>query len=280
MAAAYGLVVMDLDGTLVPHRAHGGWGADMVIPPVLVKTLDDLQASGIPVVVATGRPVWAALPIVRQLPESDLLWLVASDGAYTHRLRDPSGATCLTLSPERAVAAISSLAASAEFAVEFGTEGYVHTPGFAQDFPSTFIRSADVSELAQIRTTRLIGRLTPASQESGESGEPGAHLEHARQALRELDGDGLRYTVFDNGWIDVVAAAATKESMAATIAAHHGVAAPRVLVAGDGDNDLGMIRWGGLSIAMAHAPLHVRDAAGHVAGSPEELAALLVELHQ
>ena len=48
----------------------------------------------------------------------------------------------------------------------------------------------------------------------------------------------------------------------------------RVLVMGDGRNDVGMFRWalekGGRAIAMAQGPQEVRDAAGEITLSVQE----------
>ena len=60
-----------------------------------------------------------------------------------------------------------------------------------------------------------------------------------------------------------------------------GLDAARVLVAGDGRNDIGMFGWartgGGRAVAMGQAPAEVKDAAGEVTADVEQggLAAAL-----
>jgi hydroxymethylpyrimidine pyrophosphatase-like HAD family hydrolase len=65
----------------------------------------------------------------------------------------------------------------------------------------------------------------------------------------------------------VTASGVSKLSAARHLAAHSGLAdLARVAMAGDGDNDLELIRAAGLGIAMGNAPEHVRAVADRVVG--------------
>jgi hypothetical protein len=69
----------------------------------------------------------------------------------------------------------------------------------------------------------------------------------------------------------VTASGVSKLSAARHLATHYGLAdLARVAMAGDGDNDLELIRAAGLGIAMGNAPEHVRAAADRVVGHVDE----------
>jgi hydroxymethylpyrimidine pyrophosphatase-like HAD family hydrolase len=69
----------------------------------------------------------------------------------------------------------------------------------------------------------------------------------------------------------VTARGVSKLAAAHSVAAHYGLPdLKRVAMAGDGDNDLELIRAAGLGIAMGNAPGHVRAAADRVVGHVDE----------
>jgi Cof subfamily protein (haloacid dehalogenase superfamily) len=77
-----------------------------------------------------------------------------------------------------------------------------------------------------------------------------------------------RYHVTSGGVddsIELLHLGANKGHAAAALAARLGVAMTEVAAAGDGLNDVELLRASGVSIAMHEAPPHVREAATHVA---------------
>lgn len=65
----------------------------------------------------------------------------------------------------------------------------------------------------------------------------------------------------------ITSAEATKERALARLCAELGIAAEAVLAIGDSRNDLPMLRWAGIGVAMANAPAEVRHGAGRITGS-------------
>lgn len=57
---------------------------------------------------------------------------------------------------------------------------------------------------------------------------------------------------------------ATKETALARLCAGLGIPAARVLAIGDSRNDVPMLRWAGIGVAMGNAPPEVRRAVGRV----------------
>jgi len=76
-------------------------------------------------------------------------------------------------------------------------------------------------------------------------------------------------------WLDFVECAvtsrdATKQRALARLCADFQVPPERVLAIGDSRNDVPMLRWAGVGVAMANALPEVREAVKHVTGSNEE----------
>jgi hydroxymethylpyrimidine pyrophosphatase-like HAD family hydrolase len=84
-------------------------------------------------------------------------------------------------------------------------------------------------------------------------------------------------------WQDFVECAvlsreASKQTALARLCADFGVPAERVLAIGDSRNDVPMLRWAGVGVAMANALPEVREAVRYVtASNAEEGVALAIE---
>jgi hydroxymethylpyrimidine pyrophosphatase-like HAD family hydrolase len=78
----------------------------------------------------------------------------------------------------------------------------------------------------------------------------------------------------------VTGAEATKENALKQLCTRLGIRADRVLAIGDSRNDVPMLQWAGLGIAMANALQEVREQIDHVtASNNEDGVALALEQH-
>ncbi len=71
-------------------------------------------------------------------------------------------------------------------------------------------------------------------------------------------------------FLEVTALGVTKGNALAWLARHLGIPRERVVAVGDADNDISMLRWAGLAIAMGHAPEEVKAVADVIAPPVEE----------
>jgi hydroxymethylpyrimidine pyrophosphatase-like HAD family hydrolase len=90
----------------------------------------------------------------------------------------------------------------------------------------------------------------------------------------EVAGQAATPTTAGVGWLEVGPGGVTKAVSLAEVAAEHGVDATEVVAIGDQLNDVPMLRWAGLGVAMAAAPAAVRAEADRVA-HPDGFAATL-----
>jgi hydroxymethylpyrimidine pyrophosphatase-like HAD family hydrolase len=66
-------------------------------------------------------------------------------------------------------------------------------------------------------------------------------------------------------WLTAVPANVSKGSALDELVTQLGVEASDALAIGDGSNDVEMLKWAGLGVAMGQAPAHVRAVADEVA---------------
>jgi hydroxymethylpyrimidine pyrophosphatase-like HAD family hydrolase len=267
------LVVLDLDGTVVPY-------AEEHVPPSprVQAAVASTLAAGVPVIIATGRAVWSALPTAADLGLHGVE-LVCSNGAVVY---DPDSASVLhavTIDAGPAARALVERRPELTFAVEHGTEGFRTTPGFPRDFPSRFLDSTSLPELVATPTTRLVARVQTPRPDEASFEIYGAEAAAARELCAAvLDPDVYGWEIGYTGWIDVMAPGVTKATGAAMLAVDLGVDPADVLAVGDGENDLPLFAWAGRAVAMGQAPPDVREAADEVTESvTHDGAAVLLE---
>lgn len=261
-----GLVVLDLDGTVVPYST----GADEPSERVR-RAIADVMAAGIPVTVATGRAVWGALHGVRALDmhHGGALSIVCSNGAVVYDVAADLVTHRVTIDPAPAVRALLEVNPGLGLAVERGTQGYLYNGNFETNFESNFVELVDVPTLLAEPTSRLVCRLP------GDDTDVIRHPHRRREALAlvevaDLPGLGYSAEVGFSGWIDIAATGVSKASGAELVAASLGVEPGQVVAVGDGNNDLPLFGWAGHSVAMGQAPGRIRDAADEVTGSVDD----------
>jgi hydroxymethylpyrimidine pyrophosphatase-like HAD family hydrolase len=100
----------------------------------------------------------------------------------------------------------------------------------------------------------------------------------APQIQRRYQGR-LNVIVGDDWFLEFSSPGATKAMAVAAVARSAGVEPEEVLAFGDGNNDVSMLEWAGLGVAMSHARPSARAAATMVApdGDPETSFARAVE---
>ncbi|HIV57790.1 MAG TPA: Cof-type HAD-IIB family hydrolase [Candidatus Stackebrandtia faecavium] len=255
------LVVVDLDGTVVKHSSERQEPSEPVI-----KALAATLAAGVPVAVATGRPIWGALATARALGLSEG-FVSASHGAVHYDLASDAILDAKKIAPADAIRRLSAVDGSLAFAAEHGYVGWRTTPNFERNFESSWSDVVDVDTLASNDTTRLAVRLTTPGVF-----DPGVRCPRAAELAMAAGLDESVYCqeVGFNGWIDVGPPGVTKATGVAAIADHYGVSAAETVVFGDGGNDLPMFEWAGHAIAMGQAGEEVKTAADEVAPGVDE----------
>jgi hydroxymethylpyrimidine pyrophosphatase-like HAD family hydrolase len=94
----------------------------------------------------------------------------------------------------------------------------------------------------------------------------------------------VTYSIGWTAWLDIAPLGVNKSTALQRVRDWVGVPASRVLVAGDGRNDIEMLTWagsaGGRAVAMGQAPDEVKEVATEVTGAVDDdgLADVLLSL--
>lgn len=244
------LLALDLDGTLMR--------SDNTLSPANARAVARARDAGWRVVLATGKPPWAIAHLAERL---DLAGPhVVANGAAVWSA-DEGTRTLAEIPRPDALRALAFAARRERPRAVSGPHGV-----FCE-------RHWGVAEVAAAMAE--VGEEPPSVVEAALEAEPtlwkvitvwpaGAGAPSA-PALTTA-----RWVRTARPFYEAVPAAATKASGLRRLAAAWGVPRQAVVAIGDSDNDLELLRWAGLGIAMGQAPAHVRAAADRVTAANDE----------
>jgi hydroxymethylpyrimidine pyrophosphatase-like HAD family hydrolase len=246
------LVASDLDGTLVRE--------DATIGARSVAALERAAA----VVLVTGRPVRWLHTVYDHLPIQPLA--VAANGAAVYDPVDDKIVHSVPLSTETLVEACARLRAAVpgvRFGVEIdGGRTMLYEPGYevgGWEIDSPYVHRVEPADLVAQPAAKLLvkaGRQPPDAFNALVGGV--------------LAGIGEATHSSTSGLVEVSAAGVTKAAGLAWVAERLGVPAGEVVAFGDMPNDLPMLAWAGLGVAMGNAHPAVLAAADDVTATNDE----------
>ncbi|MEA4945343.1 MAG: Cof-type HAD-IIB family hydrolase [Propionicimonas sp.] len=256
--SAIKLIATDLDGTLLRP--------DKTISPRTVDAIGRAHAAGIQVVVATGRYP-TSLPIL--LAPTGIDYAVASNGAIGLRLSTGEILFEDLMPPQTAAEIVGFLSTTfpeARFEVvrEHGTV-HVVEPGYFDlvtdyehaHFPLNYLRRSRAEVIAE-PLLKMAVRHPWVSEETMleallTSGLTGFHACTSGAPFLEIEGPGV-----------------TKASGVAQLCEHLGLLPENVMAVGDAGNDIEMLAWAGIGVAMANAVPAALEAADHTTATNDQ----------
>ena len=237
------LIASDVDGTLLDEHER--------ITPRTRAAVRAAVESGVQFVLATGRPPRWIAPVVDALGLTPMA--VCANGAVIYDSATDRILSARTLSPE-VLAELAEVAArvipGAGLAVErvgrsahdAATPQFVSSPGYEHAWLNPDNTEVSVDDLLSAPAVKLLIRKAGAR-----SGDMAAALaEHVG-----LQGD-LTFST-NNGLIEVVPLGVSKATGIAEVARPLGIEAADVVAFGDMPNDVPMLLWAGLGVAMGNA---------------------------
>jgi len=248
------LIALDVDGTVLLE--------DESPSPGIVAAVRDAQDAGHEVTLATGRSwegtrgVLAALDLT---PE----YVVCSNGAVVMRRTDGGVAAyerfhTETFDPSEVLRLIRDNVAQAHYMVELADGRRLYTEP---------MDNWNLAQATRVSFTELSAQ--PVSRVVVVS--PGQTEQDFIELVQRIGLNQVSYAIGWTAWLDIAPKGVDKASGLELVRGWMGLDPSRVLVIGDGRNDLGMFRWarehGGRAVAMAQAPQEVRDAAGETTTS-------------
>jgi Cof subfamily protein (haloacid dehalogenase superfamily) len=255
------LAAFDLDGTLM--------GADQKIRPRVRQAVAQAQDEGVIVTLATGRMITATERFARELNVTAPLlcyqggWIQALDGPVLRRITLPT--------------------ALAREAIELGAAQGWHTLLYAEGqlfiqeylHPVTFYDALLGSGVTVGESWDTILATQNGVDKVLYVAEPEQIPVMAPVLQRRFA--GLAEIVRSHAmFIEVVPLGVDKGSAVAWLAQHFGVPRDEVLAAGDQENDLTMIQWAGIGVAMGNATPPVQKVADWIAPPVTEDGAVAI----
>lgn len=247
------LVASDLDGTLLTSAEQ--------VSPRTVEAIGRAVASGLWVVAATGRQV-------TQLPEaltaSGVTHAVGSNGAIGADLTTGEVLFEEFLEPAAAADVVAYLSAELDdvrfSAVRDRGSQHAAEPGYLEllsprELKFWRVETATIADLVAEPTLKLTVR------------HPELGADELRCVLEASGLDGFHATTSGAPFLEVSGAGVTKATGVARLCDLLEVDADHVLAAGDARNDLELLAWAGLGVAMGNAVPEAKAIASWVTTS-------------
>jgi Cof subfamily protein (haloacid dehalogenase superfamily) len=248
------LLAVDIDGTLVNARREITW-------PVR-RAVREAQDRGVRVCLATGR-IWpSARPFVEELGADPPVILYNGGMVYDFAGGEVWVKIPLPLRHARAVLRILRAHPGAHPHVYVDDRVYI--PAMTETTElyqrKDGLRAEAVGDLADWLTVDPMKILIIGERPALEA------------VAREIDGlaCGVNYVFSEINYLEILPPGVDKGTALRAAAERLGIAREAIIAVGDNLNDLGMIEYAGLGVAMANAPEALRARAGFVAPGNDE----------
>ena len=255
------LIGLDIDGTIVRE--------DDSLSTRVVDAVRAVVDAGHLVVLATGRSQATTESTAVRLG-IEPSHLVAANGALVlERRGDAYEAVHVeTFDPSAALTAIAAVLPTGSFMVEDADGHRRYTNGMVD---------WNLDDAEMVPFDGLLAK--PAMRVVVMS--PDHEVEEFLEIVESLGLHKVSYAIGYSSWLDIAPDGINKATGLELVAEQLEIPRSRMVVVGDGRNDIDMFRWvvegGGRAVAMGQAPDEVKEAASDVTGAVEEdgLASLL-----
>ncbi|MDO5350276.1 MAG: Cof-type HAD-IIB family hydrolase [Lachnospiraceae bacterium] len=264
----YEMIVLDLDGTLTNR--------DKVITQRTKEALTEAMKQGKKVILASGRPVYGVMPLAKELRLSDY-------GGYILAF---NGGVIMDCRTEEVVFSRMLPAESNYQIIQLALKNRVDLLTYDRD---VILTNNEESSYVQLES-----RINHLRVRQMEMDELFARLDFSvPKFLMVDDGDylamveprvkaalGKNFSVYRSEpfFLEILPRGIDKAQSLERLLQKMGLKKEQLIACGDGYNDLSMIRFAGLGVAMANGVLPVRKAADYItASNDEDGVALVVE---
>lgn len=254
----YKLLVLDIDGTLTNSKKE--------ITKATLTALTNLQEKGIAVVIASGRPT----PGIRHVAK---LLNLAKYGNFILSYNGAQIINCKTgeiiyqkVLPQKLIAPIY------DAAITHGT-GLISYEGngviSATDIDSYMELEARINDIPIRRVENFVNHVTFPVNKCLMTGEP-AHLAIVEQELKHQFQNDLNIYRSEPFFLEIMPQNINKAYSLQKLLDRLGLTKDEMVCCGDGYNDISMIEYAGLGVAMANAQPAVLAAADYITASNDE----------
>ena len=254
----YKLLATDLDGTLLNQKKE--------ITPRTLQTLLDAQEQGLRVVLASGRPTYGVLPYAQSLQLSRYGgFLLSYNGAEIYDCQAKKMIFQRAIEPSL-LPIINRYAHEHHFAIET----FNHNIAITEHPDDPFIqRQACINLLTLKKVEHFVEAIDFPVMKCLIVGEP-ERLVQLEQAMQQELKEKLNICRSEPYFLEIVDKDVDKASALSYLLDYTGHKREELIAVGDSYNDISMIQFAGLGIAMANAPEIVRQHADDITRSNDD----------
>ena len=252
------LIALDLDGTTLQ--------SDSTLSANTKQVLEEATSKGVHVVAASGRSFHALPDCLREIRGME--YAIGSNGASIHRLSDSRRIYDDLLEPGMVMEFLRQIEAYPELALEAFVEGIPYTEQAFLEAPERYGMQGRVKEYLKMsrRPVDNIHHFLTEFKDRVDAmavivGDMDLKL-RIREQLNAMD--GFRITSSFVNMLEIVSPTAGKGAAVAWLANRLGIGSEQVMACGNADNDLDMICYAGVGVAVDNSPEELKMAADYV----------------
>lgn len=255
---AYEVIVLDLDGTLTNSKKE--------ITPRTKEALFRIQEEGVRVVLASGRPTPGVMPLARELRLEEY-------GGY---ILSYNGARIINVATEKLIynAAIPKelIPEIYEASKEFATGIITYTKDkivVGSKLDEYIAIEQGINKIPYWIPEDFVGTITFPVNKFLLTGD-GKRMEVVVTELQKRFGEKLNIFRSEPFFIEIMPPNIDKAYSLSKLLEHLHYSRKQMICCGDGFNDISMLRYAGLGVAMANAQPEVKAVADYITLSNEE----------
>ncbi len=238
-------IFLDIDGTLVSMKTHK-------IPQSAIDAIAQAKSKGVKIFIATGRPT-SLINNIPELQERDLI-----DGYVTM-----NGAYCIVDGEvvHKNPLSIDQVKTIIEFSIEQNISCPVileHSSGVFQPTPlfeEIFYKKINVAPMTEFTVSEVFAK---------EIFQLSPFIDQKLEVLLSQRLSCIEINRWDNNFVDMGSKGSTKSHGIDVMCKHFGLEVSETMAIGDGGNDISMLEYAGLGVAMGNAAAHVQASANYV----------------
>lgn len=254
----YEILVLDLDGTLTNR--------DKIITPKTKLALMDLLERGKQIVLASGRPTYGVMPLARELQLD----------AYGGYILSFNGGTILNCKTGETMFSRSLPIESNKKIIDLAEEHGVNILTYEDDSIITPDASCPYAEKEsavnrlELKEVKNIKNYLDFEVPKFMMLDDGDYLSMVEGKVKAALGKHFSVYRSEPYFLEILPRGIDKAQSLERLLGESGLTKDQMIACGDGYNDLSMIRYAGLGVAMDNAVLPVRKAAGYITLSNNE----------
>ena len=254
---SYKMIVLDLDGTLM--------SSENKILPETKEALIKAQERGIKVVLASGRPTFGMLEVAKELRLDEFdSYLLSYNGGRVMAVQTKQLIHDASLAPEvchelydlAKEMKVNIMAYEDETIITTDDDEWIQKESFINNMPIN--RVDNFKEGVTVNSVKCLCTADPA------------YLAEVEVKVKERIGDRLSICRSMPFFLEIMPQNINKAYSLQKLLDHVGLDKSEVIACGDGYNDLTLIEFAGLGVAMGNAVAEIKEKADYITASNDE----------